>query len=225
MRGTLQWFRDACIGQRVPAEPRGKLIITGTGRAGTTLLVRILTRLDLDTGFNVRDLHAVEAEIGRAGLERTINAETAGALPEIVKSPYLTELLERVISNGWFAVDHAIVPFRDLYEAAGSRATVHQKAIDTGLDPKSAPGGLWDVEDPAAQAFELARKFYLMMQALLKYEIPVTFLGFPRYAKDTDYFVRILGPLLHQRYGVSEDRLRKAHAKETNLSFIGAHGP
>ena len=37
-----------------PAEapvPEPKVIITGTGRAGTTLLVQVLTDLGLDTGY------------------------------------------------------------------------------------------------------------------------------------------------------------------------------
>lgn len=42
-------------------------IIAGTGRAGTTLLVRLFTRMGMDTGFNDSDTEMAEKSIGRAG--------------------------------------------------------------------------------------------------------------------------------------------------------------
>jgi hypothetical protein len=126
-----------------PGSARGKVIITGTGRAGTTLLVRILTRLGLDTQFSEAQLAAVKTEIGRAGLDRSIKRRTAAQLPEIVKAPHLAEVLATALKEGWVTVDHAIVPVRRLSEAAGSRIAVHEKAKALNMNPMRAPGGLW----------------------------------------------------------------------------------
>jgi hypothetical protein len=224
MTNALRRMFGRDTGPRRSASLRsGKVIITGTGRAGTTLLVRILTRLGLDTSFAEADLQAVEAEIGRAGLERPINAQTAPGLPEIIKTPYLTEMLGPALAQGWFTVDHAIVPVRALTDAAHSRASVSEKAKALGRDPFYTPGGLWDVRDPADQRDELARKLSNLIETLVAHEIPTTLIGFPRFAREPDYFVRILGGFLHERYGLPEADLRKAHARETNLSFIGTY--
>ena len=38
------------------SSPRKHVVITGTGRAGTTFLIEVLTILGLDTGFNIEEL-------------------------------------------------------------------------------------------------------------------------------------------------------------------------
>ena len=202
---------------------RGKVIITGTGRAGTTLLVRIFTRLGLDTGFSDAHLNAVEKEIGRAGLELQITTQTADFLPEVIKSPLLTELLQTVLAERWFSVDHAIIPVRSLAEAAGSRITVHERAKTRNMDPRFVPGGLLDVTDPGDQEAELARKFYTLVETLVVHQIPTTFLGFPRFAIDAEYFADTMGGFLQGCFGTSRADLLAAHAREINLGFIGSH--
>ncbi len=51
------------------AEPIHKVIITGTGRAGTTFLVQLLTELGLDTGYTRRTWSRDYFEHCDAGLE------------------------------------------------------------------------------------------------------------------------------------------------------------
>src|SRR4051812_2282217 len=88
--------------------PTPKIVITGTGRAGTTLLVQILTDLGFDTGFK---LDARINEDARAGLERDILHPNA---PRIVKDPGLSRRLRGYLAEGTVAVEHVIVPMRDL---------------------------------------------------------------------------------------------------------------
>ncbi|MFP5480964.1 MAG: hypothetical protein ACLGIE_14960 [Alphaproteobacteria bacterium] len=209
----------------VTAKRRGKVIITGTGRAGTTLLVRILTRLGLDTQFTEADLAAVEQEVGRAGLEKIINAKRAARLPEIVKSPHLTELLETALAQGWFTVDHAIVPVRALADAARSRARVTERARTLKKETQNVNGGLWDVTDPDAQEAELARKFHSLVETLVKHQIPTTFLSFPRFATDADYLADVLGDFLSMRFGVTREQILAAHAREARPALIGEAAP
>ena len=48
---------------------RKHVVITGTGRAGTTFLVELLTALGMDTGYDVDDLPTRKSTVARAGLE------------------------------------------------------------------------------------------------------------------------------------------------------------
>jgi len=73
---------------------RSHIVITGTGRAGTTFLVQLLTHLGLDTGFDVDTIDL--SPIARASLETDIRDPNA---PYIVKSPFLCDLAEEVVAS------------------------------------------------------------------------------------------------------------------------------
>jgi hypothetical protein len=102
---------------------RHHLIISGTGRAGTTFLVQLLTELGLDTGFT--GSCAEIDPIAHAGLEHDLRAVDA---PYVVKSPWLCDQLDELLARGDIRVDHAIIPVRDLSSAAKSRSEVHKRA-------------------------------------------------------------------------------------------------
>ena len=66
--------------------PVHKVIISGTGRSGTTFLVHLLTELGLDTGITARNWGKKYFEHCNAGLEHELlDPET----PYIVKNPAL----------------------------------------------------------------------------------------------------------------------------------------
>lgn len=52
---------------------RPHVVITGTGRTGTTFLVELLTHLELDTGFTAESVTQMKDQTGRAGLEHDIS--------------------------------------------------------------------------------------------------------------------------------------------------------
>ena len=70
------------------------LIISGTGRAGTTFLVQLLTELGLDTGF--KDAFSEFHANCNAGMEWNLRREDA---PYVVKSPELCEYLDEVLKT------------------------------------------------------------------------------------------------------------------------------
>src|SRR5258706_14981308 len=73
---------------------RHHIIISGTGRAGTTFLIQLLTELGLDTGFPkglTLDLNS------RAGMELDIRDPHA---PYVIKSPWLCDYLDDVLKEG-----------------------------------------------------------------------------------------------------------------------------
>ena len=157
------------------------VIISGTGRSGTTFLVQLLTELGLDTGFG--DPNSGVFENCRAGMERDLRATDA---PYIVKDPALCDYLDDVLKQGQIKIDMAIVPVRDLFSAAESRRSVSRNS-DPSLFPEGAPGGLWCTDAPEKQEAVLTAKLYQLIFTLAKWEIPVNLLEFPRCVEDGEY--------------------------------------
>jgi len=163
---------------------RHHVLITGTGRAGTSFLIQLLTNLGLDTGFTPDGLHL--DPIANAGLEYDVRA--AGA-PYVVKNPWLCDYIEDVLTDSSIHIDHVIIPVRNFDAAAASRARVQE--INTGCKDGGAgvAGGLWHTEKAADQAAVLRGRFTALIEALVKFDIDITFLWYPRLTEDADYLL------------------------------------
>jgi hypothetical protein len=162
--------------------PEPKIVITGTGRAGTTLLVQVLTDLGLDTGF------APDAPVDagvNAGLETGIEAPDA---PRVVKNPNLSRRLGELLDANKVAIEHVIIPIRDLDVAAASR--VRNTAYGADLHTF---GGLFGTARATHQREALALVFYELMFTIARYDLPHTLLLFPRFAQDWRYTHEKLG--------------------------------
>ena len=163
-----------------PHDP--KIVITGTGRSGTTLLVQILTDLGFDTGFSSE---APIDEATHAGLETRLDSPNA---PRIVKNPNLSRRLDEILTAGTATVEHVIIPMRDLDVAAASRVRATRYGSNLHV-----VGGLFGTTNAARQREALALLNYQLMFALAKHEVPHTLLLFPRFAQDGAYLHRQLG--------------------------------
>jgi hypothetical protein len=177
------------------------LIISGTGRAGTTFLVQLLTELGLDTGFP-KPWSGVLAACN-AGMEYDLREPDA---PYVVKSPWLCDYLGEVVAGGQVVIDHALVPVRDLYAAAQSRRDVAKRSGPTA-PPDQVAGGLWHTQDPDEQEGVLARQLYKLVYALARHDIPTTLLQFPTLVIEADYLYRRIGPVLA---GIGYDAFQRA---------------
>jgi hypothetical protein len=171
---------------------RRHCIISGTGRAGTTFLVHLLSELGLDTGY---DRGAISESSGHvdavawAGLEHDLRDPNA---PYVVKSPLICNYIHEIAERRDVRIDHAIIPVRDLSEAAESRLKV--QASHARWKPNSADGGLWDATSQTEQEVVLLRKQYTLLYHLARMNVPVTFLHFPTFATDAAYaFDRLKG--------------------------------
>jgi hypothetical protein len=162
-----------------------KVIITGTGRAGTTFLVQLLTKLGLDTGYTPKNMERGYFAHCSAGLEHDPEDSKA---PYIVKNPELCEGLPAILGRGTISIDHAIIPVRSLEDAASSRIRIGGEG--------QVPGGLWGTGQTGQQKAVLAEKFHALVHTLTVHEIPHVFLHFPRFAQDPDYTYRKLGWLV-----------------------------
>lgn len=168
---------------------RRHVVISGTGRAGTSFLMLLLTRLGLDTGFGEDDLK-LDA-LAHAGLERDLRLPA----PYIVKDPWLCTYVEEIVRSPDIAIEHAIIPVRDLHGAAESRAHISRIATDGAFD-RDVPGGLWLTKQPSEQKDILARNFYRLVSALVEHEVPMTFVSYPRIVRDPAYLFATLRFLL-----------------------------
>ena len=113
--------------QAAPQRPETHLVIAGTGRAGTSFLVRYLTELGLDTTLARNGDRAGWDSEANAGLENQLIVGTD--LPYVVKSPWIGEYVEQILNQKQWKIDAFVVPVRDLVEAATSRVVLEQRAI------------------------------------------------------------------------------------------------
>ena len=182
-----------------------KIVITGTGRAGTTLLVAILSDLGLDTGFPP----GVRADTTSGGLERNILRPDS---PRIIKAPGLSTRLRPLLEQGGVEIEHAIVPVRDLDVAAASRARVAGYGRHLGVR-----GGFTGTRSASRQRDVLAHMMYELIYTLSVFDIPWTFLLFPRFASDVKYTFEKLHFLAPEK---TEDDYRRAMEGRFDASKI-----
>jgi len=156
---------------------KGKIIITGTGRAGTSFLVVLLTRLGFDTGYKpyIEDFN----EGIRAGCEYKIfssNLQKQKKLlkntPRILKHPEFSYKLEHLLKNNLIKVDHIIVPVRNIKDAAKSRIKA---------------GRRWQIKGLESQEQVLTWALGKIVETALEYDIPIIFIKYPQLTQNSDY--------------------------------------
>jgi hypothetical protein len=200
------------------------IVIAGTGRAGTSFLVQYLTACGLDTHLT-RHPDQQLSEHANAGLEDVPDGDED--LPYVIKSPWFFEFVDRFLDRDDIALDAVILPMRDIVEAASSRVTLELRARfgDEGVKNEHTlwetwavtPGGVVYSLSPIDQARILAMGFHKVVYALVRREVPIVFLDFPRLAQDADYLYRQLAPILGQ---VSRDVAISAHKSTAKPDLV-----
>lgn len=186
----------------------GHIIITGTGRTGTTFLVQLFTALGFDTGFSITEALRGPDSISSAGLEFS---ELSSSNPYVTKSPWYTDQLEDVLAARAVKLHAAILPMRRLCDAAQSRRRVFEALLPSGRDAAlSHAGTLWHTTDPDSQEQILAGQFYKALYPLVAHGVTVYLMDFPRHVQDTDYAYGVLSPLMAE-HGVSHSDFAAAH--------------
>jgi hypothetical protein len=175
---------------------RRHVIISGTGRAGTSFLVQLLTHLGLDTGFSVEDINNGLDECSKAGLEYDVRNANA---PYIVKSPFFCDYAGEVLSSSVIKIDHIFIPYRDIKSVAKSRIRV---AIESkhaeSLPVDEIPGGLWCTQESDQQEKILWEKLNKLLSEVSLSHAAVTLISFPKLAQDPLYCYRKLFPIIPQ---------------------------
>jgi hypothetical protein len=171
-------------------------VIAGTGRAGTSFLVRFLGECGLDVG-SADDFFDDRA---RAGLEHHLFDDDA---PYVVKDPWLFTYCEG-IDPELTSIDALLVPVRELMASATSRVLQDRIAMAGGSFGKWPPsdvngvvtGGVVYSLDPVDEARILAVGFHRLIHWATARQIPLFLLEFPRTVNDGDYLIETLWPWL-----------------------------
>jgi hypothetical protein len=194
----------------------GRIIIAGTGRTGTTFLVQLFTALGFNTGYSLQEAVETVDEISHAGLERPILSDDN---PYVIKSPWFADQLSDVLEKQTIKIYMALIPIRRLFEAAESRRRVHFEAASRGSDSATQLGGLWYTTDPEAQESILATQLYHTIYPLVKFDVRMVFLEFPRLVFDKFYlFEKLLLLLAH--HGVTYSEFATGHARVARPEII-----
>ena len=183
---------------------KNKILITGTGRSGTSLLVKLFSHLGMDTGFTDKQADSLTNNKHNAGLEiLDLNVNI-----RIHKAPHFSEMIDDIVKD--YNIDHVIIPIRDLYKTAKSRE------INGG---KNIPGGLWKANNLEEQITHNAKIFYKLIYDLTKNNVKYTILHFPKIVEDSDLLYNSLF-WLFEEYNINKDVYEKVFNNVVDLKKI-----
>lgn len=201
------------------------LVISGAGRAGTSFLMALFTRLGLDTGFSADQVARELARPARAGLEWDLRGRD---LPRVVKNPNLCDHIDEVLARRDLRIEHLLVPLREPADAARSRRQAQQAGLTAMpwhkrwravLKGKAVDGGLWPGTAPAEQEQVVVECVHRLLLAVAARDIPVTLLAYPRLTRDPAYLYAKLKPVLT---GVDWPRFHAAFAAQVRPDWVHA---
>ena len=93
-----------------------KILITGTGRCGTTFLIKLFSFLEFDTGFNRDNYELSISSNCNSGMEREYHKNYY-----ILKNPTFIQNIENIVKDTTIKIKKVIIPIRDLKLSAKSR--------------------------------------------------------------------------------------------------------
>lgn len=160
-----------------------KIIITGTGRAGTSFLMILLTLLKLDTGFQINDVSTFSLP-NAAGMERKITANH-----NILKNPEFIADIENIVKMSNINLKHVIIPIREYEESAKSRLNNSQQNI--------WEGHLWNADSLESQQAFYHKIMANYLKVMVQYDIPTIFIDFKRMITDIHYLYNKLKPIFY----------------------------
>tara|TARA_R110000803_G_scaffold140852_1_gene207378 strand:- start:204 stop:791 length:588 start_codon:yes stop_codon:yes gene_type:complete len=163
-----------------------KILITGTGRSGTTIIVKLLSLLGLDTGYQSLSDEQIEKHINqssRGGLEQYLN-NLGTKYPLIVKAPQFWSQIPNLKHR--YNVKAVFVPIRDLKESAKSREK-----------HGTAPGGLWGANNATEQEIYNTNLIYQIAIDCAEADIPLIYISFSKFMSDPAYAYKIVQEFVH----------------------------
>ena len=176
-----------------------KILISGTGRCGTTFLMQIFSFLNMNTGFNKNNYKNFIHDKSKSGMELNINDNY-----DIIKSPFFIEYIDQIITSN-FKIKYMIIPIRNFKDSAKSREK--HKGYD---------GGLWNAENYIEQIdfYQKIMSNYLVY--MVKYNIPTIFLDFDKMTNDYNYLFNKLEDIFNL-YHIKENDLKNIFYEVNNL--------
>lgn len=159
-----------------------KIYITGTGRSGTTFLIKLFTFLHFDTGFSVENFNDYIFDNCNSGMEKQYNEKHY-----IIKNPTIIQDIEKII-NDKIKIKFVIIPMRDYNKSASSRVYHNNKA-----------GGLWNASNKEEQLLFYNKIISEYILYMVKYDIPTIFIDFNKMIEDKRYLFDKLKIILDEK--------------------------
>ena len=162
-----------------------KILITGTGRCGTTFLMRLFAHLEMPNGVKAESTERGIFSNCNSGLELDVHLTNVARSPYILKCPSYIDKLDSAVKK--VEIDWLIMPIREYQEAAQSRA-----------DHGRAAGGYLrgsNMQTELAGAYKaIAHGIKIMTQ----HDIPFILLDFGRMVSDHTYLYNKLEPIMNK---------------------------
>jgi len=194
-----------------------KLMILGAGRAGTTFLVKLLTRLDFYTGYEPyeevdygptragcefgifsfgeinRNLTIDMSRLTDSHIQEVFEEFTQG--PFVIKSPAYSWYTKLLVFNYKLSIGHIVVPVRDHREVATSRIKEHLRLSIIGQDYES-------------QVLACDVLLGRVVETAVLANIPMTFIRFPDIVMSEAYCWNKMNSVLSGTFDIHLDRER-----------------
>ncbi len=160
-----------------------KILITGTGRCGTTFLIKLFSFLDFNTGYDRTNYKKSISSNCNSGMERNYTANYY-----ILKSPLFINNIEDIVKDTSIKIKTVIIPIRDLKMAANSRVKYEK-----------SNGGLWNATDELSQInfYKNILTNYIVIST--KYNINTIFIDFDKMINDKIYLFNKLKNILDEK--------------------------
>jgi hypothetical protein len=160
-----------------------KILISGTGRCGTTFLIKIFSFLGFDTGYTEANYKNYIFSNCNSGMENSIDS-----IHEVIKNPLFIEEIESILKKKNIQIKFMIIPIRNYQDSAHSRK----------MNGKHA-GGLWNAKNEIEQ-----EKFYYKIMAnylyyMTKYEINTIFIDFDKMTNNKLYLFNKLKQIFDEK--------------------------
>ena len=160
-----------------------KILITGTGRCGTTFLIMLFSFLDFNTGYNRNNYKSYIFSNCNSGMERKYTDNYY-----VLKNPRFMMDIENILKDKSIKIKNVIIPIRDLKISAESRVK-HGKQ----------PGGLWNAVDELSQIDFYKNILTNYIYISTKYDINTIFIDFDKMINDKTYLFDKLKNILDEK--------------------------
>jgi len=175
-----------------------KVLITGTGRCGTTFLMLIYSYLKQNTGWG-ENAHSTLYKNCNSGLEKNLDS-----VQKILKSPsFLRSLQIKLEKQKDYPIKDVIIPIREYNLCAESRAR----------HGKTNGGLIGKCKNKEEQIRYDYQSLAIFLKTAAKYDVPFTLLDFDRMVSDPNY---LFNKIKHTLTDVTFEQFKKAYTKASN---------
>jgi hypothetical protein len=160
-----------------------KILITGTGRCGTTFLIRLFSFLNFDTGFNKKNYKQFIYTNCNSGMERDYNENYY-----IIKNPIFLNNIKNILEDSSVIIKTVIIPIRDFKLSALSR-----------VNNNNSEGGLVNSIDEQSQIQYYNNCISNYIYYMTKYNINTIFIDFDKMISDKTYLFNKIINILNEK--------------------------